>query len=385
PSQATNVVMTDDIPAGITFSQFIPNTLPCTFTPGAGAFSNGQLVCTFASLANGASQTVEFEATVDSGTSGTAITNSASVTATETESNNANNSDSATINVETVDIQVTKVVNNAGPANGQQVIYTVTVQNNGPGVATNLVIRDTLPTAAVSYVSDNAASVNDSAGNPTSTSYSAPDLDWSIGQLNAGDNISLQITVDVTATSGTHTNMAALQSVDQTDSDNTNNSDTADISIGGTDIAVDKIVDNTTPNEGDTIVFTITATNNGPGVATNIVIADTLPAGVTYVSHNAPNDGTGTPTTYNGSVWNIGQLNNGQSRSLQITATVDNGTGGSTIINTATRTGMDQTDTNSTNDSDTAQITVNTVDLAVTKTVDNATPNETDTIVYSVT
>ncbi len=43
------------------------------------------------------------------------------------------------------------------------------------------------------------------------------------------------------------------------------------------------------PNEGDTIIYTLTLTNNGPAQATNLSITDLLPAGVTYVS----DDGAG--------------------------------------------------------------------------------------------
>ena len=67
-----------------------------------------------------------------------------------------------------------------------------------------------------------------------------------------------------------------------------------------------------------------------------------------------------------------------------ITATVDAGTAGTTITNTASVTASDQADTNAANDSDSADVTVTAIDLAVTKTVDDAAPDEGGTIVYTV-
>lgn len=133
----------------------------------------------------------------------------------------------------------------------------------------------------------------------------------------------------------------------------------------GTDLAITKTVDDGTPQEGDTIVYTLTVTNNGPLDATGVEVTDNLPTGVTYVSDDGGGDyvpGTG--------VWTIGALANGASEVLNITATVDTGTSGDTIINTASVSG-NETDSTAGNDSDNASITVRTVDIEVTKTETN--------------
>ena len=44
-----------------------------------------------------------------------------------------------------------------------------------------------------------------------------------------------------------------------------------------------KTVDNSTPNEGATVTYTVQLTNNGPDAATTIVVTDIVPAGLTYV------------------------------------------------------------------------------------------------------
>ena len=106
------------------------------------------------------------------------------------------------------------------------------------------------------------------------------------------------------------------------------------------DLSLTKTVDNSSPNVGDNIVFTITAINNGPSNATGVLVNDLLPVGLTYVSDN----GGGTYVSATGN-WTIGILNSGAPISLQITATVIQAGG---ITNTAQVMVSDQPDPNST-------------------------------------
>ncbi|WP_128755353.1 DUF4347 domain-containing protein, partial [Aquimarina sediminis] len=66
--------------------------------------------------------------------------------------------------------------------------------------------------------------------------------------------------------------------------------DYRDATYDTTDLVVSKTVNNATPNEGDTVIYTITLTNSGPATATNVSITDLLPTGVTYVS-DTPSQG----------------------------------------------------------------------------------------------
>ena len=86
-------------------------------------------------------------------------------------------------------------------------------------------------------------------------------------------------------------------------------------SVTATDLAITKIVDNGTPDEGDTVTFTVTVTNNGPAQATNVSIDDVLPADLTA--------GTITPSQgcFTAPTWTIGTLANGVSATLTIQAT----------------------------------------------------------------
>ena len=88
--------------------------------------------------------------------------------------------------------------------------------------------------------------------------------------------------------------------------------------ISASDLEVEKSVNISAPYAGQTIAFTVTATNNGPDVANSIFVNDLLPSGYTYTSHTAS---TGTYSGGTG-IWNIGTLNNGASATLTINAVV---------------------------------------------------------------
>jgi uncharacterized repeat protein (TIGR01451 family) len=85
-----------------------------------------------------------------------------------------------------------------------------------------------------------------------------------------------------------------------------------------------------TPAEGGTVVYMVTVTNNGTSSATSVAVADTLPTGLTFVS------ATATAGSYASPNWTVGTLASGASATLTITATVNLGTGGSNINNSAT-------------------------------------------------
>jgi uncharacterized repeat protein (TIGR01451 family) len=91
--------------------------------------------------------------------------------------------------------------------------------------------------------------------------------------------------------------------------------------------------------QGDTFEYTIAVTNNGPADATNVVVDDTLPDSVGYVSDTC--GGTYLPAMHLWS-WTIASLTAGSQVSCDITVQVGPGASGS-IINSVTANG-DQPD-----------------------------------------
>jgi uncharacterized repeat protein (TIGR01451 family) len=87
---------------------------------------------------------------------------------------------------------------------------------------------------------------------------------------------------------------------------------------GATDLAVAATVSDPTPAIGDSIVYTITVSNQGPASATGVEVTDPLPARLIFVSALASQG------SYNaqGGVWSVGTLEPGASATLEITARV---------------------------------------------------------------
>ena len=86
-------------------------------------------------------------------------------------------------------------------------------------------------------------------------------------------------------------------------------------------------------NVGENVVYNLDIFNNGSNTATNVVVTDTLPAGLTFVS--ATNGGV-----YNAGVitWNLANLAANSHFTPSFTATVNQGTEGQNIQNTASAT-----------------------------------------------
>ena len=352
PSNATGVQVKDLLPVGLTFVSASSGT----YTPGTGVWIIGN-------VATGGSSTLTITATV---TGTTAVTNTASkIAETEPDPVAGNNTASVIVTGQAADIAITKTVSSSTPNVGSQVTFTVTAHNSGPSTATGVKVTDLLP-GSLTFVTS-------TPGSPTYTPGTGV---WNVGTLANGASATLTITVIVTTTTPT-TNTAATTAEDQTDPVAGNNSASAIVTGQAADIAITKIVSNPTPDFGSNVTFTVTAHNNGPSGATGVIVSDLLPAGLSFVSA-APsgpyNSGTG--------VWTVGSLANSASSTLSIVAKVNTTT---PSTNTATKTAEDQPDPMSGNDSAVATVTPVAADVAVTKSVDNNTPNVGNTVTFTIT
>ena len=212
------------------------------------------------------------------------------------------------------DLSLTKTVDNPTPSATDNVVYTVTLTNDGPDEGTGLEVTDQLPSGLV-YVSD------DSGG-----AYDPGTGVWTVGTLAAGASTALQITATVQAT-GDYVNTAELTAANELDPDSTpgNNDPTEDdqasVAITPTvfaDLSLTKTVDNPEPLVGALVTFTLTLTNDGPLGTTGVTVADALPSGLAFdaarPSVGSYDNGTG--------VWTVGAIANGASETLEIDARV---------------------------------------------------------------
>lgn len=115
------------------------------------------------------------------------------------------------------------------------------------------------------------------------------------------------------------------------------------------DLDFTNTVNNTRPNVGETITFTVTVKNNGPDDVTGLTIFDLIPEGLSNISYSASNGNA----NYNLIVgmWTIGRLVSGTSVTLNLTGTVTSSLAGLNTTNYANITNANQfnINTNSSN------------------------------------
>ena len=353
PDPAASVVMTDILPASLLFQSIAaPAGWTCT-TPAVGA--NGTVTCNAATLASGATATFTLVATVANNASGT-ITNSASAAHSGTDGNPGNSSGAAAptpVVAPSADLAINKNTNTTSVAPGATFSYTIAVTNNGPDAAANVVMTDILP-AQLQFVSiTTPAGFNcvtpavNANGTVTCTAATLAN--------GATANFTLTVRVSPSATSGSVTNSATVVSTtaDSTPANGTDPAPAVAIAAPTADLAVTKTTASSTLTTGNSVTYTITVTNNGPSAATNVIVTDDLPAGLTFVSAT-PSQGTcnaSDPISCN-----VGTLNNGASATISVVANVTATSG--TIANTASADGTETDPVGGNNSSTTPAIPV---------------------------
>ena len=139
----------------------------------------------------------------------------------------------------------------------------------------------------------------------------------------------------------------------------------------GTDLAITKSDSPDPVTAGGQLNYSIGVTNNGPGDATQVVVTDTLPASVVFLSSSIPcAAGPGTQR-----ICNIGSLANGASTSFTIQVRVLTSTPPGSITNTATVAGHELDPDGSNNTASATTEVIAQADLAIAKECKPDQPN----------
>ena len=294
PSDATGVVMMDMLPGEVEFVSIV------------GCQSGDVTSCTLSELPAGEDRSVEIVVTVRSWVTAT-FTNVAGVVGNEADPDAGNNVAGFQSQVETeADLAILK----DGPSNvtaGKTLTYTLVVENNGPSDALNVVVTDTLP-AGVEVKSTEPAAAQDEQ-----------DLEWDVGTLDSGDTVTLTVVVMVNSdVTGDITNTAGVSSA--TFDPATPNVATWTVYVGvAADLEISKMDKPDPVIAGETLTYTLVVVNHGTSDAVNVVVSDTLPAGVSLETTD-PEVLTATDQTLE---WNLGTLVDGESVPIVIVVTVD--------------------------------------------------------------
>jgi uncharacterized repeat protein (TIGR01451 family) len=271
-------------------------------------------------------------------------------------------------------ISVTKTADQGTINAGDTAAFTIVVTNDGPGTANNVTVNDPLP-AGVAWV------INPPV---TGCSITSGTLSCTFATLDEGASKTIHVSgVTDAQDCGTLSNTATV-AADNEGSDQTDNSDTATITVQCPNLTITKTADNASVNAGSDIGFTVTLTNTGAGSATGVSINDPLPGGTGVnwsIDSNTPASScsiTGAAPTQTLSC-GPATVASGGSITVHVTSHTTGDSCG-TYDNTASF-----TSTNGGTGSDTATITVNCPDVTITKTADAASVSAGDDIGFTVT
>lgn len=329
PQPAVNATLTQSTPAGTTFQSLAsPAGWTCT-TPAVGA--TGSINCSKATMASGENGgfTLVVNVTAGSGTITSTVTGD-SDTYDPDNSDNVASTTTTVIAPASADLSIVKSTATTSAAGNTTFPYTIAITNGGPDAAANVVMTDVLPAGLL------FESITTPAGFLCTTPAAGANGTITCGAATLANGavatFTLTVRVAANATSGSVTNTASVASdtADPDSGDATGSAAPVALAPAGADLSIVKTTAATTATPGNTITYTITVTNAGPSPATNVVVADTLPAGLAFLSAT-PSQGTcnnASPVTCN-----LGTLASGANATITLQATVTASSG--TISNTA--------------------------------------------------
>jgi uncharacterized repeat protein (TIGR01451 family) len=266
PSTADGVTYSISLPAGLNGVSCLGAS--CSYNSGTGTVTVTGLPSSLAY-----SQTVNLTVLYTAPASGSVTVTSIIGTTTNQGANAAPDSAAATTTVTpAADLVITKTVNNATPVVGSNVIFTVTVTNNGPSASDGVTVTDLLPTG-YSYVTSGVSTGSYNPGTGT----------WTIGTLANGGSATMTVTAKVLA-SGNYSNTATATAITY-DPTTPNTATSTPVPVQVADIAT-TVSAPALANAGSTVSVPVSFSNVGPITADGIVYAATLPAGLSGVSCN---------------------------------------------------------------------------------------------------
>ena len=395
---AKNVVLSDVMHEGLTFAgKLFVNNVAVAYT-----FDNETETLTIpvGDLAPNTSATVKFDVVVENGMYGETIKNVAVASADNAVPVEApdqiNSGDGVKVNDGAVKPSVTKSANKDAVKVGDQIIYTVRVENGEDAevAMTGITMTDVLPDE-VSYVfgsqriSDNCTRCNFNDASKT--------LTLTVDKLEPGEFAEFQfaVTVNDDAYGKTIKNVAVV------DGDNfgpieapdtTNSGEGIPVADGETALTAEKVASVGTVNVGETYTYSITVKNESSAqtAAKNVVFSDPLPEGLIFAGKLFV-DETAVPYRYTSAnstlTVELGDLEPGASKTISFDVTVDNNMYNTSIMNVATvdADNSDPVEAPETTNGDTGVDVNDGVALpAISKTANTINAKYDDIIVYSV-
>ena len=364
PFDATDIDVYDSLSSLVEF---------VSASPSVGTYDNQTNKWHIDKLA--ANSPVTLDLTVRAIANGT-IENSVIVRANEYDPEESDNSADApgVVAEPVVDLSIVKTVDIMTPYYGDAVTYTITVTNNGPNTATNVVVTDTVPSGM------NVSSADDTyVGNGV----------WEIASIDSGSEVSLTLYATVNSLDAltNEVNVTSKEFDNNTDDNKASAPEVKAIPVA--DLSVSISLSSNEVNYDDIVELVVTVKNNGPNDASGVIVKNTLPDGLVYVSDNiTDSDYLSTKSRlmassqgYDSSSgeWSVGDLANGDEASISILAKASF-VGTKELKSTVSANELKASEDYST------KLTVDPVsDLAIDISVDKTEINVGDEVTYTIT
>jgi uncharacterized repeat protein (TIGR01451 family) len=334
PSDATDVTVSDPVPAGLTVVSAQPSQGSCDTTAG--------VVCSLGSIVNGAGAQILITAQVAQDADST-LTNTATVAGGQPDPVPENNSSTASIDVipipiipipvpphiiplpanlvnqHVLDVAIVKHVNHSTAYPGQNLTYTLDVTNRGVLPALNVRVTDTA-NRPLKLISAHPSQGTCTLGRP---------LRCTLGAMKAGAHATITIVAKPTTT-GTVNNTSTVTSAGH-DGDLSNNVSTAHVKVKPV-LRLRKTASPSTVSAGQTVAYRLTVSNPTSVTIHHVTVCDSVPSGLEFVSASPRAHLSGGRWC-----WSIAKLGAGKSNTLTLLANAAPGAGGK-LTNTATAT-----------------------------------------------
>lgn len=324
PSKATEVNVTDKLDSHLKFDSFDSSRRGITYDNATGIALIGDL---------DANETVVLTIVARVIAIGN-IENVANVTSKENDTNKSNNngsSDNVTA-LPIVDVKVNKTVNATVVNINEFVKYTISVKNDGPSNATEVVVTDKFD-SRLTFISFESSRSGITYDNVTG--------EFGIGNLNVNETVVINVIVKVSGIGEIPNYVHVTSRENDTNASNNHNSSDNVTGLPLVDVKINKTVSVSEAKLGDEFTYIITVHNNGPCDAVNVNVTEKLSDYVTLVSFDA-SKGVYDNTKNS---WYVGNLTNGETSTLTLTVKVI----GVGVIENVVSVKSDGNDTNLTN------------------------------------
>ncbi len=342
-----DTTLTDTLPA---FVDFVQGSVMVDGASGRYRFEKGALTVELGEIAPGAEKAVTFQVKVNSTAYGQAFQNTA-VLGAENSDPVVPSDEGVTVEDGTAKMSAAKTVDKSKAEVGDTLTYTITASNADTATVPlrNVVMSDTLP----KYVTFNQGSVAVD-GSPVRTTFNSKtrQLTAELGDIAPGKSKVLTFSALVNnAAYGKKFSNTAVLSADNFD----------DISATDTGVTVAagvpegssgaKTVSKSKANVGDTLTYSIALRNASTATADwkNVKVTDTIPEHLAFVPGSVEVDGrSSNDYSYNADTRTLtliaDKIEIGKTLTYTFRVTVEDGTQGQYIVNTAKVTSPDRED-----------------------------------------